>query len=372
MIGFKNRFLAGMVIFIVVNVILSIVFIPLNFYVRIDVDEWQAFALEISRKLLDPNYTMNPNFQQYTHSFTPLFPLLAGLLGTFLNVTFACVLVSCSFSLLSLLILAQFAKKKYAFDETQRYKLIMLFCTSYMLFIYFAVPSFPEQIELFFSIFNLYTLYCFFEVQNKKTSSFLIVSYALSLYTREILWPMLAFPLLFLFAKVILSRKEKKVLSKDNIILFIKLLLFTIILPAAFYLPFLISFDLVDVIFSRISILGTAGKTLPDLIIGLASGFGIIWFYVIYRIKDVFKEQKNRIIILWILYYLLYRLIAPGPLYGRYWIPIVFCVYLLAFWAIDIRIIQIGRIKITYWRAMALNIVVNVAVYILNIIINSG
>ncbi|MBD3185795.1 hypothetical protein GF325_03115 [Candidatus Bathyarchaeota archaeon] len=368
---------------ITINIVLSLLTSGSAEYIVNDNDRWREFTGEIIMWFQDADHALDPGFSNYNHAFTPLYPVMGAILGfPFNDAGVGLSITSAIFTTLSMVVLGLFLKEHYNFDLNKIVKFLAFFMTNYFMIIYIAVPTETEQAIMFCTIFNLYTLQRHEKDPSIKNKLLLSLSYGLSLYCREILWPMLLFPVIFIMWEILLQRKENGIFTKENAIRVIEIFAFSTLVPLGGYLPFVFGANQLELITTRFNILTGYGKSIIELITHGLIAFGFTFIIPVFIMLDdvsrkldnketqnkVFFNSDHRMLITWLAFFIGYRLISPGPFWKRYWIPIIFGIFIIDFMLMD-RLLE-GRKSKSFatWVMVAANYTFNVIFVMMQIL----
>jgi len=164
------------------------------------------------------------------------------------------------------------------------------------------------------------------------------------MFTREIIWPFIFFsPLFYVLSVIIVHRQEMDHGGKLILKKFVKIVYYCAVLPVMIYGVFILTFDLIPVIFARqraLLAMGDPGAFASFAIHSLLA-YSFMPFLILRYLKPVLKMKESLPLCLWLILGSIIRIVVPSPYWAHYWEPVIFCFSILCYFTLknvqDIR-----------------------------------
>jgi hypothetical protein len=243
----KNRFLVLTLILLVTNFVVFASIIWSKYPIYSYYDGWFIFVWEFKKFFLNPGFVMFSDISYtgfqlagYWHAGCPLYPFIAaGVSIVAGNVIASMIITSAMISLLGVYFIRKIAKEFMNYDDAQCYQLICIFITFSFVSEFFFVPL-PISITITIPIMDTYYLLRYFHSPSLKNKVMLASVFTLTLFTRELLFPMLLVPLcvlVLLKMKISLQQTRCDLQFGQNLVV---LLYTTILIPCGIYAIYLL------------------------------------------------------------------------------------------------------------------------------------
>src|SRR5271157_232871 len=408
---FFNRFKIAFILVLLSNIILAVILLFPNLESYLGFDLWNDFTSGIVRKFYYPSYVVFSGIPgygglfTYWHSITPLYPFLSACLTLLIgNIPAASIIVASACSFLSLVFFCKSLKEYCLFNDDRTYIMLNIYASFYMTAQCFCIPS-PISIVPFFAIMDMYFVLKYFKDPSGKNLAFMSFVFTATTFSREILWPIIAFPFIIVFVLLILVKRGKtrgvRAIKLSSILLLFVAMLIPVVIYACYFVG-LNLFHALGITMYNLNIMNN--RSVESVLYNVFTTITFYWIFVaisfIYfgysRIRGIFKNRArihdspsngnnnhstaqvgdivqevhsfepyfhekfvNAIFVLWFSFYILYRIIVPGPFWAIYYFPVL---YLASFFVYrGIQTISKDHFERTFWIILVIMVLLNLA-----------
>jgi hypothetical protein len=406
-----HRFKLALALVLLSNVILAVIILSVYLQKYLWFDLWYFFTYGIARKFCDPSYVVFSGLPgygglyTYWHSITPLYPFLSASLTLIIgNIPAASIIVATACSLLSLVFLGKILQEFCQFNQDRTYMMLSIYASFYTTAELFCIPS-PISIVPFFAIMDMYFVLKYFKSPSPRNLFYLSFAFAATLFSREIMWPIFALPFIVLLLLFIFEKRGTirgvRALKFPSILS----LVIAMIIPLIIYACYFVGLNL----FHALGILIYNLQIMNDRSIGtvLYNLFTTITFYwvlvaiafisVLYssiqrslkkraqlpeshsnpatypaslqagdvgQVESKFDSFFNEKLVYaifasWFLFYILYRIILPGPFWELYYFPVLYLASFIVFRGM--QAISKHHIEMVFWIVIIIIVLLNLA-----------
>ncbi|NMC08691.1 MAG: hypothetical protein GYA24_26005, partial [Candidatus Lokiarchaeota archaeon] len=244
----KKRFFLLALVLVGINLVVFASVIWFKYPIYTYYDGWFIFTREFRKLFLNLNHVMFSDISYagyslagYWHAGCPLYPFIAAAVSIVAgNVIASMIITSTMFSLLGVYFIQKIAKEFMHYDDAKAYQLISIFITLNVVSEFFFVPL-PISITLALPIMDTYYFLRFFHAPSARNGVGLSIVFTLTLFTRELIFPMLLVPLTVLVLLKLNITLHRPGFDVDFKHMFVRLLVTTVLIPCAIYAMYLLS-----------------------------------------------------------------------------------------------------------------------------------
>jgi hypothetical protein len=327
----------------------------------IQIDGWYDYAIQIQKAIVNGGNdyaALLTYMRNYDHSFTPLFSLLSALVNITLNdMKLTMFFLNCAFSIGTIIVVKKIVEYTYHVEKSDVHSILILYMTNILVLSAFFITRITDPSMIFI-------LTCAYLVNVKFIAEPSLINGQKSmlintivLFCREAIWLMVGFPLLMFVWNVVSKHGAyHRRPTKSILITLLKIMFFSIVFPGCIYLLFLVTFGLFDAIAIRILLLGhyTTGRSALYIIVWFILSFNVPFIFLILGLRKSLIKKEAQHLYLWAIFFTVQKIIAPGPFYPSYWLPLTFSVIIISWFSI-----KENRTKVHPSRIMIFNICFN-------------